>query len=79
MLVESLVGIIPRVGDDIQRWFPWVHANHFLTAGAGEAAGEGSGFGLRMPFGQWGSLAYFAAIAAALLIIAIVTVERRDA
>jgi ABC-2 type transport system permease protein len=79
LLVENLVGLIPKVGDDIQQWLPWVQANHFLTAGNGEAAGEGSGFGLQMPFGPWGSLAYFAGITAALLIIALITVERRDA
>jgi ABC-2 type transport system permease protein len=79
MLVESLVGIIPKVGDDIQRWLPWVQANHFLTAGSGEAAGEGSGFGLSMPFGPWGALAYFAGVTAALLVVALVAVERRDA
>ena len=79
MLVESLVGIIPRAGDDIQRWLPWVHANHFLTEGNGEAAGEGSGFGLQMPFGPWGALVYFAVFTAAMLGFAIAAVERRDA
>ncbi len=79
LLIETLVGVIPKVGDDIQRWLPWVQANHFLTAGNGAAAGEGNGFGLKMPFGPWGALAYFAAVAAALLITAAFVVERRDA
>jgi ABC-2 type transport system permease protein len=79
MLVEGLVGLIPKVGDDIQRWLPWMQANHFLTAGNGEAAGEGNGVGLQMPFGPWGALAYFAGVTAALLVLAAITVERRDA
>lgn len=79
MLVEGLVGVIPKVGDDIQRWLPWVQANHFLTAGNGEPAGEGSGLDLNMPFGPWGALAYFAGITATILVLALVAVERRDA
>jgi ABC-2 type transport system permease protein len=79
LLVESLIGLIPRVGDDILRWLPFNAGNHFLTAGMGAAAGEGGGFGLNMPFGPLGSVAYMAAIALGLLAIAIVLAERRDA
>jgi ABC-2 type transport system permease protein len=79
LLVEGLVGLIPRVGDDIQEWMPWIAANHFLTAGNGADAGEGSGFGLQMPYGPWGGLAYFAGIAAAALVVALLVAERRDA
>jgi ABC-2 type transport system permease protein len=79
LLVESLIGLIPRVGDDIQRWMPWIAANHFLTAGNGSDAGEGAGVGLQLPYGPWGGLAYFAGIAAALLVLALVVAERRDA
>ncbi len=79
LLFESLIGLVPKVGDDIQELLPFINANHFLTQGAGETAGEGSGFGLDMPWGAWGALAYYIAIAAALLVAAIVVVERRDA
>jgi len=76
LLVESLIGLIPRVGDDIQRWMPWMAANHFLVGGNGDA----EGFGLQsMPYGPWGGLAYFAGIATALLVVALVVAERRDA
>jgi ABC-2 type transport system permease protein len=77
MLVEGLVGIIPRAGDDIQRWLPWTNASHFLLAGNENAAGLE--FELPMPFGAWGSLAYFAGFAAAMLALAAVAVQRRDA
>lgn len=79
LLVESLIGLIPKVGDDIQKWMPWVAANHFLTAGNGADAGEGAGVGLQLPYGPWGGLAYFAGIAVALLVVALVVAERRDA
>jgi ABC-2 type transport system permease protein len=79
MLVEGLVGIIPRVGDDIQRWLPWIQANHFLTSGSGEPAGEGPSLGLDMPFGPWGALAYVAGFTALIMVLALVAVERRDA
>lgn len=79
LLVEGLIGLIPRVGDDIQKWMPWVAANHFLTAGNGADSGEGAGVGLQLPYGPWGGLAYFAGIAVALLVVALVVAERRDA
>ncbi len=68
LLLENLVGIIPGVGDDIVGWLPFVNATHFL---GGEPAGS--------PFTPWGSLAWFGALAAGLLIAALVVADRRDA
>ena len=80
LLVEGLVGLIPKVGDDIQKWMPWVAANNFLTAGNNVGPdGGGDAFGLQLPYGPWGGLAYFAGIAVALLAIALLVAERRDA
>ena len=31
LLVESLVALIPNVGDDIQKWMPFYVADKFLT------------------------------------------------
>src|SRR5690606_1316615 len=72
LLVESLVLLIPDFGDDIHQWMPFVNAQHFLTAGS---ATTNRG----MPFGAWGSLAYFAAITVGLLVVALVVANRRDA
>lgn len=77
LLLENLVGLVPRVGDDIQRWLPFVNSTNFLTAGVGGQAGPPE-LG-NMPFGPWGSLAWFAGIALALLAGALVVVNRRDA
>ncbi|CAM06417.1 ABC-2 type transport system permease protein [Saccharopolyspora erythraea NRRL 2338] len=71
MLVENLVAAIPNIGVDIQRWLPFTNANHFLS--------EASPFGSSMPFGPWGSLAYFAAIVFAVLAAALAVANRRDA
>ncbi|MGW3471387.1 hypothetical protein ACWDKQ_23680 [Saccharopolyspora sp. NPDC000995] len=70
LLVESLVGLIPKVGGDVRKWMPFNAADHFIsgTAGVGE-----------MPFGPWGALAYFAAVAVAVWVIALISVQRRDA
>jgi ABC-2 type transport system permease protein len=77
LLLENLVALIPRVGADIQRWLPFINANHFLTAGVG---GEGGPPTVSdMPFGPWGSLAYFAGIAVVLLVVALSVANRRDA
>lgn len=79
IVLESILSILPRIGDDIAPWLLFFNANHFLTAGAGEAAGEGAGIGLDMHWGPWGALAYFAAISFAFLALAVVVVNKRDA
>ncbi|MBB5154398.1 hypothetical protein [Saccharopolyspora phatthalungensis] len=70
LLVENLVGLIPEIGADVQKWMPFTAANHFLsgTDGAGD-----------MPFGPWGALGYFTAVAVGLWVIALIIVRRRDA
>ncbi|MGW4208060.1 hypothetical protein ACWEIJ_08720 [Lentzea sp. NPDC004789] len=79
MLAENLVGLIPKVGVKIQAWLPFMNADNFLAgdspAGAdGEAAG-----GVVFKLSHWGSLGYFAGIAVALLVVALVVAKRRDA
>lgn len=75
LLVENLVVLIPKIGIKIQEWMPFTMASHFLTAGSAGLRG-----GLTpAPLGPWASLGYFAGIGAALLTIAIVTANRRDA
>jgi len=79
LLVESLIGLIPNIGVKIQRWMPFQHADHFLTADNAPLP-EGAGPPrLDFPFGAWGSLAYFAAIGFGLLVVAFVVAKRRDA
>jgi ABC-2 type transport system permease protein len=68
LLAENLVAIIPGIGDDVVGWLPFVNALHFL---GGDPAGG--------PFTPWGSLAYVATLAAALLGAALVVANRRDA
>jgi ABC-2 type transport system permease protein len=76
LLVENLVVLIPKIGQNIQEWMPFTVANHFLTAGS---LGPNRGGPEHMPLGPWPSLLYFAGIGAVLLTIALVTANRRDA
>lgn len=78
MLLEGLIGIIPKVGVKIQAWLPFQNANNFLALGGGNPA-EQPGAGIDFKLSQWGSLAYFAGIAVALLVVALVVAKRRDA
>jgi ABC-2 type transport system permease protein len=75
LLVENLITLMPTIGVKIQHWMPFTMADHFLTAGGtgGEDVVQ------KMPLGPWASLLYFAGVAAALLVIAIITANRRDA
>ncbi|MGQ0839556.1 hypothetical protein [Actinokineospora sp.] len=68
LLVENLIALIPRVGDDIQRWLPFNVSRSFLGVPGPDPA-----------LSAWWSLAYFAGIAAVLLIIALATAAKRDA
>ncbi|PXY31603.1 ABC transporter permease [Prauserella muralis] len=82
LAVESLIQLIPSIGDDIYKWLPFNVANKFLT-GAGESnAGRMAEAGAPLsssPLSPGWALAYFAAFAAVLLTIAITTAKRRDA
>jgi ABC-2 type transport system permease protein len=76
LLVENLVTLIPKIGTDIQQWMPFNVANHFLTGGQ-LAVGPGGQSNVHLA--PWVSLLYFAGIGAVLMVIALVTANRRDA
>jgi ABC-2 type transport system permease protein len=78
LLLENLLPIIPRVGDDIQDWLPFIVGNNFVVAGQPPTT-DGPPVLEGLPFGPWGSLAYFAAVAAGLLAAALLLARRRDA
>ncbi|RDI29612.1 hypothetical protein [Lentzea flaviverrucosa] len=77
MAAEGLIGFIPKVGIKIQAWLPFTNATHFLTMGADSP--EQGGAGIDFKLSQWGSLAYFAGIAVAMLVVALIVAKRRDA
>jgi ABC-2 type transport system permease protein len=81
LLVESLVALIPNVGDDIQKWMPFQMANMFI-AGDPDPSTRAITDGpppATAGLGPWGALAYFAGFAVVMLVIAIATANRRDA
>ncbi|MEV4649558.1 ABC transporter permease [Saccharopolyspora sp. NPDC049357] len=71
LMVESLIALVPEVGQDIQRWMPFVMADHFLKGGVNTA--------VDMPLGPWGALAYFAAVTVGVWLIGLAVTHRRDA
>ncbi|HVK21582.1 MAG TPA: hypothetical protein VM677_09515 [Actinokineospora sp.] len=68
LLVESLVQLIPNVGEKIAWRMPFTNASEFLAGPSPEAA-----------FSPWGALAYFAGITGAFLVAALVVANKRDA
>lgn len=70
LLVESLVQLIPKVGDVIHQWMPFAAADAFLSPVRESAP---------MPLSPWGSLLYFLAISAGILVVSLVVANRRDA
>jgi ABC-2 type transport system permease protein len=68
LLVENLIGLIPRVGSDMQKWMPFRNASNFL--------GQGDSANALSPVQ---SLIYFVVVVAVILGFAIFVVERRDA
>jgi ABC-2 type transport system permease protein len=80
-LVESLVTLIPKVGDDIQKWMPFNNANKFLTGNpdiTARSVDQGPGLS-NASLSPWWALAYFAGIAIVLLITSLVVANKRDA
>jgi ABC-2 type transport system permease protein len=81
LLVESLVALIPNVGDDIQKWMPFQMANMFI-AGDPDPSTRAITDGpppATAGLGPWAALAYFAGFAVVMLAIAIFTANKRDA
>jgi ABC-2 type transport system permease protein len=82
LMVEQLVRLIPTAGPKIHQWLPFNVANKFLTGDPdldpqlASAGGPGASDATLSP---WWALAYFAAFAVVMLVIAIVTAKRRDA
>jgi ABC-2 type transport system permease protein len=80
-LVEGLVTLIPKVGDDIQKWMPFNNANKFLTGNpdiTARSVDQGPGLS-NAPLSPWAALAYFAGIAIVLLITSLIVANKRDA
>ena len=80
-LVEGLVQLIPNVGDDIYKWLPFNVANNFVT-GDPDPSLRDVQFGpppSTAELSPWWSLAYFAGFALVLLILSLVSANKRDA
>ena len=77
LLVENLVNLIPKVGDD---WLGGTvrERSSFLNQGQDFGA-NGQGAGGRYAMGPWWALLYFAGWAAALMAIALFSASKRDA
>jgi ABC-2 type transport system permease protein len=81
LLIESLVSLIPKVGDDIEKWMPFNVANKFLTGNPDLTArsiqeGPPPSDAVLSP---WWALAYFAGMAAVFLATALFAANKRDA
>jgi ABC-2 type transport system permease protein len=82
LLVESLVALIPTVGINIQKWMPFNVANKFLTGDPDptNAVADGNGPPVsNATLSPWWAVAYFAGFAIVMLVIALVTANKRDA
>jgi ABC-2 type transport system permease protein len=81
LLVESLITLIPNVGEDIQKWMPFTMATAFLT-GEADATARSVSEGpppITAGLSPWWALLYFAGFAVLMLFIAITTANKRDA
>ncbi|EHR63921.1 ABC transporter permease [Saccharomonospora cyanea] len=81
LAAESMVQLIPEIGDDVYKWLPFNTAQKFLT-GDGESSGGAAAMGMPLstsPLSPGWALAYFAGFAVVLLFVAIVTTNKRDA
>jgi ABC-2 type transport system permease protein len=79
LLVESLLPLIPKIGDDLQKWTPFTNANQFLNGGQDMGLAGADAAGASTALSPWWALAYYAAWAIGMLIIALATASRRDA
>jgi ABC-2 type transport system permease protein len=79
LLFESLLPLIPKIGDDLQKWTPFTNANQFINGGQDMGAAGAEAAGPSAALSPWWALVYFAAWGIGLLIIALVSASKRDA
>ncbi|GAA1535462.1 ABC transporter permease [Kribbella lupini] len=79
LLVENLLTLIPRIGDDLQKWSPFTNANQFINGGQDMGLAGGDSAGPSTGLDPWWALVYFAAWGVGLLVIALFTASKRDA
>jgi ABC-2 type transport system permease protein len=76
LAVESLVQLIPKIGDNIHQWMPFNVVNKFLVGSA--PAGNGPPPS-DSPLSPGWALAYFAGISIVFLLVALGVAKKRDA
>ena len=79
LLVESLLPLIPKIGDDLQKWTPFTNANQFLNGGQDMGLAGADAAGASTALSPWWAMAYFAAWSIGILVIALITASKRDA
>ena len=72
LVVEPMLGNLPSVGTEVGPYLPFANAFLFIRVQWLFPA-------YAMPWGELGSLVYFAAVVAVVFVAAIVVVNRRDA
>ncbi|MCW4351827.1 ABC transporter permease [Hoyosella sp. YIM 151337] len=72
LVIESIVTVLPRVGEHVGPFLPFANANLFIS---GDAMAVGGNF----HWGPWGGIAYFAAFVAIVFAASIALVNSRDA
>lgn len=79
LLVESLLPLIPKIGDDMQKWAPFANGTQFVNGGQDFGLAGSDAAGAQVALSPWWALAYFAAWAVGLLVIALISASKRDA
>jgi ABC-2 type transport system permease protein len=72
LVAEPLLGNMPNIGSEVGPYLPFANAFTFIDV-------QWLYPYYAMPWGAWGSIAYFAVVAAAVFVAALVTINRRDA
>jgi ABC-2 type transport system permease protein len=76
LAVESLVQLIPKIGDNIHQWMPFNVVNKFLV---GSAPAQNGPPPSDSPLSPGWALAYFAGISIVFLLVALGVAKKRDA
>jgi ABC-2 type transport system permease protein len=79
LLVESLLPLIPKIGDDMQKWAPFTNGTQFVNGEQDFGLAGSDAAGPSVALSPWWALAYFAAWAIGLLVIALISASKRDA
>ncbi|WP_149361803.1 ABC transporter permease [Lolliginicoccus suaedae] len=76
LLLENIASVLPKIGEHISPFLPFLNASYFLAGDNGISAGPMMDF---FHWGPWAAIVYFGLVAGGIFGLSVIVVNKRDA